>query len=113
MGRVTPDRKNKNEKMGCGMALLIGISRGKHVQIGDYALAFLGREQEDERRFLFRLSRPDEPPTELAIAKDDPVCLFDEVIIKVVADSKHSHSTAVRLRIEADKTIPITRPDSN
>lgn len=76
MGRVTPDRKNKNEKMGGGMALLIGISRGKYLQIGNYSLAFLGREQEDERRFLFRLSHPDEPTTDLAISKDDPVCLF-------------------------------------
>ena len=95
------------------MALLIGISRGKHVQIGNYSLAFLGREQEDERRFLFRLSRPDEPPTELAIAKDNPVRLFGEVIIKVIADNKYSGNAAVRLRIEADKTIPITRPDDN
>ena len=95
------------------MALLIGISRGKHVQIGNYSLAFLGREQEDQRRFLFRLSRPDEPPTDLAIAKDDPVCLFGEVIIKVIADSQYSRNAAVRLRIEADKIIPITRPDDN
>ena len=94
------------------MALLMRISRGKSLQIGDHTLAFLGREREDDRRFLFRLSHPNEPPTELA-AKDDPVCLFDEVIIKVVADSKYSHSTAVRVRIEADKTIRITRPDSN
>lgn len=95
------------------MALLIGISRGKHVQIGNYSLAFLGREQEDQRRFLFRLSHPDEPPTDLAIAKDDPVCLFGEVIIKVIADSQFSRNAAVRLRIEADKIIPITRPDDN
>ena len=95
------------------MALLIGISRGKHVQIGNYSLAFLGREQENERRFLFRLSRTDEQPTDLAIAKDDPVCLFGEVIIKVIADSQYSRNARVRLRIEADKTIQITRPDSD
>ena len=92
------------------MALLIGLSRGEHVQIGYYSLGFLGREQEDERRFLFRLSRPDEQAIDLAIAKDDAVCLFGEVIIKVVRSSKWSNNAAVRLRIEADKKIPITRP---
>ena len=92
------------------MALLIGLSRGEHVQIGYYSLAFLGREQEGEKRFLFRLSRPDEQATDLAIAKDDAVCLFGEVIIKVVRSSKWSNNAAVRLRIEADKKIPITRP---
>ncbi len=110
---MRPDGKNKNEKIWGGMALLIGISRGKYLQIGNYSLAFLGREKEDERRFLFRLSRPEEPPTELVIAKDDPVCLFGEVIIKVIADNQYSRNAAVRLRIEADKTIPITRPDDN
>ena len=92
------------------MALLIGLSRGDHVQIGDYSLAFLGREQEDERRFLFRLSHPDNPPTDLAIVKDAPVCLFDEVIVKVIPADRWSRNAAVRLRIEADKKIPITRP---
>ncbi len=95
------------------MALLMGISRGKSLQIGNYSLAFLGREPEDERRFLFRLSHPDEPATELAIAKDDPVCIFGEVIIKIVHSSKWSNNLNVRVRIEADKTIQITRPDSN
>lgn len=91
------------------MALLIGVSRGKYLQIGNHSLAFLGREQSDERRFLFRLSSPDEQATDLAIAKDDPVCLFGEVIIKVIADSQYSRDATVRLRIEADKEIPITR----
>ena len=95
------------------MALLMGISRGKSIQIGNYTLAFLGREQEDERQFLFRLSHPDEPPTDLTIAKEDSVCLFDEVFIKVIAGSRYSNNATVRLRIEADKEIQITRPDSN
>ena len=95
------------------MALLIGISRGKNVQIGDYSLAFLGREKEDDRRFLFRLSRPDEQATDLAIAKEEPVCLFGEVTIMVVAGSQYSRDAMVRLRSEADKKTQITRPVDN
>ncbi len=95
------------------MALLISHYKNTDLQIGTHTLRYLGREQNGEMDFLFRLTTDQGQNTDLAIPLGDKKQILTEVVVKVVPTETMTREAVVRLRIEAPRTIQITRVKSD
>ena len=95
------------------MALLISHYKNTDVQIGGHTLRYLGRGKSVKGDFFFRLTTGQGQITEFGIPIGNEKQILDEVGIKVVADEKMTREGVVRLRIEAPRSIRITRVKSD
>lgn len=95
------------------MALLISHYKDTDPQIGTHILRYLGREQSKGREFLFRLTTDQRQITDFAIPIGEKKRILDEVVVKVIPTESMTREGVVRLRIEAPRSIQITRVESD